>query len=813
MNQPDYKKFLPHLAAVAIFIVLVFAYFNPVLQGKELKQQDIMQWTGMSKEVVDHRETTGEEALWTNSMFGGMPAYQISVLYKANLMRYVDKALQLGLPHPTNLVFVTLIGFYFLLITLGVTTPLSIAGAIAFAFSSYFFIIIEAGHNSKAHAIAYMAPVVAGVLMAYRGRILLGSAIAMLALALQINANHLQITYYLGLILLILIITEAYNLIKEKNHSLFLKASLALAIGAIIAIGPNITSILLTYEYGKESTRGPSELTANEENKTTGLDKDYATGWSYGIGETMTLMIPDYKGGASEAIGAYDKDAIKNVDPQLKQAVAGQAAYFGDQPFTSGPVYAGAIICFLFILGLLIVEGRFKWWLLAATLLSITLSWGRHFMPLTDFFLDYIPGYNKFRTVSMTLVIAEFTMPLLAILTLNTIIKNPGILKEKINFLYASLGITLGFCLITWMAPGMFNEFFQQGEYDRFMKQLAEAKFSADQSSLFLDSLENARKALVSSDGMRSAIFILLAAGLVWAFINQKIKPVFLIAGIGFLTLIDMWAVNQRYLNKENYVSKNLIKNQIPLTAVNEQILQDKDPNYRVFNLTANPFNDATTSYYHKSIGGYHGAKLKRYQELIENQISKNNIQVLNMLNTRYVIVADQNTQQPMVQRNPGALGNAWFVKEIKWVPNADAELNELTSFDAAKTAVVDERFKTTIKNQNVISDSSGSISLVSYAPNHLAYQTIATSNQVAVFSEIYYDKGWNAYIDGNLVPHFRANYVLRGLEIPSGNHKVEFKFEPKTYHTGETISLASSILLILLLAGVAVFEIRKPEK
>lgn len=813
MNLPFYKKALPHAVAFLIFIAITFIYLNPLLKGKELRQNDITQWKGMSKEIVDHRDETGEEPLWTNSAFGGMPAYQISAIYKANLIRYVDRLFKLGLPHPANLMFLLLAGFYFLLVTLRVNTPLAIAGAIAFAFSSYFFIIIEAGHNSKAHAVAYMAPVIAGILIAYRGKILPGAAITGLFLALQVGANHLQVTYYLGIIVLFFIAAKAYEAIKEKQLKAFVTASAALAIAAVLAIGPNITSILLTYEYGKESTRGPSELTENKENKTTGLDKDYATSWSYGIGETLTLMIPDFKGGASVSVGMYDEEALKEVDPQLKQAVAGQSAYFGDQPFTSGPVYVGAIICFLFILGLFIVEGTVKWWLLAATILSVMLAWGRHFMPLTDFFLDYVPGYNKFRTVAMTLIIAEFTMPLLAILALRQVILTPSVIQEKIKHFYTAAGLTAGLSILIWLAPGMFNDFFQQGEYERFMQQLNEAKFSPDQSSMFLNSLEEARKELVTSDAIRSAIFILLAAALLWLVSKNKIRNNYAIIAIGALILIDMWAVNQRYLNKENFVSKNLIRNQFPLTPADQQILQDKGY-YRVFNLTVSSFNDATTSYYHKSIGGYHGAKLKRYEELIEeqqlrHQISKNNIQVLSMLNTKYFIVPDEN-RQPVVQVNPQALGAAWFVNEIKWVPDADAEIAALDDFDASQTAIVDERFKEVVSAPSP-TDAAGEIRLTSYAPNHLIYEASAPAPQVAVFSEIYYSKGWNAYIDGKPVAHFRANYVLRGLSVPAGNHKIEFKFEPKTYHTGETISLASSILLLLLVTGVIVYEIKKP--
>jgi len=815
MKNISFKNFTPHIVAIVVFIAISLIYLNPLLEGKKLKQMDVVNYKGASKEISDFREKTGEEALWTNSMFSGMPAYQISVAYKGNLTKQINKIFGLGLPHPANLIFLYLIGFYILLLVLGVNPWLSIGGAIAYAFSSYFFIVLEAGHNTKALAIGYMAPVLAGIILSFRGRYLLGGMLTALFLALELKSNHLQITYYLLLIVLILGIAELVKTIQEKSYMPFLKSIGVLIIASIIALSTCTANFWATYEYGNVTMRGKSELTFDKENKTSGLDKDYATAWSYGKAESLSLMIPNVKGGGTGAIGEHKK-ALEDIDPQYKQMVAGSNQYWGDQPFTSGPVYAGAVAVFFFVLGLFLVRGRFKWVLLAATIVSIVFAWGKNNMGLTSFLLDYFPAYNKFRSVSMILVIAELAIPLLAILAVKEIYENPDILKEKRNQFLIALGLTGGFCLLFYLSPRIFS-FLANGEYERITNQLAaqlqQNGYSGGEisqiTSNFLSNLEDARVTIFKADAIRSFLFIIMGAALLWLYSIRKLGKQVFVIGIIVLFLIDMWAVDKRYLNNENFASKKQVQNPFQLTPADQTILQDKDPHFRVLNLSVSTFNDASTSYYHKSVGGYHGAKLKRYQELIDFHISKNNIKVLNMLNTKYIIQPDQN-KQPMARLNYQALGNAWFVENHKIVENADEEIMALNDFDPATTVIIDKRFQEYLANYQNGKDSLANIIFTNYKPNYLAYEYKTTKDQLTVFSEIYYKHGWNAYVDGKLIPHFRANYVLRAMVVPAGQHKLEFKFEPKVYYVGESISLAGSIILILLVVGVGFIEIKK---
>jgi hypothetical protein len=816
MNKFNFKKTIPYLSAIVIFIIITLVYLSPLLEGKRLKQDDITRHKGMSKEVVDYREKTGIDPLWTNSMFSGMPAYQISVQYKGNLIRFIDDIFMLGLPHPAGLVFLYMLGFFILLIVLKVDPWLSIGGAIAFGFSSYFFIILEAGHNSKAHAIGYLAPVIAGIILTYRGKYMIGGVLTLLFLALEIHAGHPQITYYLVLLLLIFGISEFMVALKSKTIPSFVKSSVIVVVAGLIGVLTHITNLWATYEYGKDTIRGKTELTTNQENRTSGLDKDYATQWSYGIAESFSLLIPNAKGGATGLIGE-DENALKNVDPQLKETVANNANhYWGDQPFTSGPVYVGAIIVFLFIYGLFIIKGRMKWWLLAGTLLSIMLAWGKNFMPLTNFFMDYFPGYNKFRAVSMTMVIAELTIPILALLALNSVITDPSILKKKvklfqfqINPFYLSFGITGGLLLLFAAIPDAFFNFLSGQEVAGIVQQKKSNPEYATQISDFYSNVEIARKAIFRTDVLRSFVFILLAGIVLWAYSANKIKKGLTIGLISLLIFVDMWPVNKRYLNDEKFISNSKSENPYQKTRADELILKDVDPNYRVLNITVDPFSDAGTSYFHKSLGGYHGAKLRRYQELYDHHMkSKFNMSVLNMLNTKYIIQPDDK-KQPSVYPNMKALGNAWFVSEIKMVKNADEEIDALSDFKPEVTAIIDERFTKTLNGFRPEYDSTAKIQLITYAPNHLKYQTNTKSDQLAVFSEIYYDKGWNAYIDGTLTPHFRVNYVLRGMIVPAGKHLVEYKFEPKVFKIGEKISFASSLLVILLVLGIGFYEIR----
>lgn len=812
MNKIDFKKFIPHLVAVFMMVIITFAYFNPLLEGKKLQQSDIMHWKGMSKEITDYRDKTGDEPLWTNSMFGGMPAYQISVKHHSNYIGVLDKLFTLGLPHPAGIVFLYFIGFYILLISLRVNPWLAIAGSLAFTFSSYFFIILEAGHNSKAHAIGYMAPVIAGILLTYRGKIFAGSLLTAIFLSLEIMANHLQITYYLMIIVLLLVICILIDTIKKKTYNNFIKATAFLGVAALLAVATNITNLWSTWEYGKETIRGKTELTSEKENRTSGLDKDYATQWSYGVSETFTLMIPNAKGGASDYLGNNEK-AMEGIEPQIANNIAGQMQYFGDQPFTSGPVYAGAIMIFLFVLGLFITKGNTRWWLLAVTVLSIMLAWGKNFMPLTDFFLHYLPGYNKFRAVSMTLVMAELAIPLLATLALKVIYENREVLKQNKKPLFISLGITGGLAFILYLMPDAFFTFLSQNEIAAIEKQRQSISGNdLDGLNMVVAGLEEARINIFKADALRSVALILVAFGLIYAWIATKLNKGYLFAGLIALVLIDMVPIASRYLNKEDFEKKSVVANPYRATEADKLILKDTDKNFRVFNVTVSPFQDASTSYFHKSIGGYHGAKLRRYQELIDHHISQNNMNVLNMLNTKYFIVPGPD-KKPEIQINFQALGNAWFVEEIKMVDNADQEIDALTDFDPSRTAVVDKRFNDKISGFKPAEDSLASIELTEYAPNKLNYVSQSSIDQMAVFSEIYYDKGWKAFIDGKPAPYFRANYVLRAMIVPAGKHEIEFRFEPAVYYTGNMIASISSVIIILLAAIYAFLEYRKKNK
>lgn len=818
MKNITFKKVAPYLAAVLLFIIITFAFFSPMLEGKHIFQSDIAQFLGMSKEIVDFRTNTGQEPLWTNSMFGGMPAYQISTNYQANLIGFLDKVFTLGLPHPANLVFLYFIGFFFLLLVMKVDPWLSIAGAIGFAFSSFFIIIIDVGHNSQAHAIGYMAPVLAGFILTFRKKYIVGGLISAVFLSLELKANHPQITYYFVMLAILLGISELIQAIRQKTIRPYFMAVGVIFIAAGFALATNITSLWATYEYGNYTIRGKSELTSNKANRTSGLDKDYATQWSYGVGETMTLLIPNFYGGTDQKLGINSNTAkalrANNVPEENVTQFVDQhlPMYWGAQPFTAGPVYVGAIIFFLFILGLLIVKGPLKWWLLVATILSICLSWGHNFMALTNFFFSYLPGYNKFRSVTMILVIAEFAIPLLGMLALKEFFESKMPPKEMVKKLFIAVGITGGIALIFALVPNMFLNF--TGASDA-----ARAKQSGLPEWLMLGIRED-RQSLLQMDAWRTLVFIILAGVVMYAVLFNKIRKQYGYLILGALILIDMYPIAKRYLNDTSFRSRSEIATPYQPTPADDQILQDKTPDYRVLNLSVNTFNDASTSYFHKSLGGYHGAKLRRYQELIDEGIQKDiqifarnmntdSTNVVNMLNTKYLIILDNN-HQPAVFPNHNALGNAWFVKDFKMADNADAELEAVKTFNPKKTAIINKKFADDLKGFSPRRDTMDMIRMEHYAPNDLLYNYKIKSSGLAVFSEIYYAKGWNAYVDGKLTPHFQTDYVLRGMILPAGEHKVEFKFEPKVYTIGEKISLISSILLILVVIGLAVVEIRK---
>ena len=786
----DKKEIVPHVIAILLFLTITGVYFAPLFQGDKIYQGDIVNYIGASKELHDFREDTGKEALWTNRMFGGMPAYQISHHTPSNLTRFADKIVRFNFPKEASFVLIAFIGFYILLLSMGVAPPLAIAGALGFGLTSYLFIIIEAGHNTKAHAIGYMAPVLAGIIMSYRGKLLSGAAITALFLALQLRANHLQITYYLLMMVIAFGIFELVHAIKEKKVPQFVKIGMVLVFAAILAIGANIEKIWTTYEYGKYSTRSQSELTidGNQDNKTTGLNKDYATSWSYGKMETFNLMIPNLMGGASGSELSADSDVYKvlkkNRVPNAKNIIKRMPTYWGEQPFTSGPVYIGAVICFLFVLGTFIVKGRLKWWLITCTLLSFALAWGHNMMWLTDIFLDYVPGYNKFRSVSMILVIAELTIPLLGFLALKEILSENRDKQDVMKSLKYALGITGGLCLVFAFMGSFLFDFVSRGD-----TQLPDFIVSA---------LESDRASLLRSDSLRSLFFILLTGLSIYLFYTNKIKMVAFAVVIAVLVLADMLPVNKRYLNADDFVKARKMQQPFQKTAVDAQILADKELNFRVYNLAERLDAGARTSYFHNNIAGYHGAKLKRYQELIDMQLSKANASVVNMLNTKYIIRKGQSGDL-IASQNPSRYGPAWLVKELQVVANADEEMNLLSTFDLSNKALIDQRFGLSSTSYSAL----GSIELSSYEPNHLVYDVNVDEASFAVFSEIFYDKGWNAYINGELNEHYRVNYVLRGMNLPKGEYQIEFKFEPQAVAIGSNIALVSSCLIYLLFAFV----------
>ena len=807
-----FKKSIPYLVALVFFYLMTLIFYYPILEGKRLSQHDIDVYTGSSKEIADYRLKHDDEPIWTNSMFSGMPGYMISVLYKNNVSNFFAKIFLLGIPYPYGFLFVCFAGFFLLLLVLKVNVWISMIGSMAYALSTYLAIIMQAGHNTKMMAIAFMAPLLAGVILAFRKKYLLGSALVALFLALEINSNHLQITYYLLLIVLIYGLSEFINAIREHELLHFFKAVGMLLIAVALAMGVNSTNLMVTNEYLSYSTRGESELSLKKDDKTKGLDRSYATAWSYGIGETFTLLIPNTKGGATGAIGKNEA-AMEKVSPEWKQNIAQNNHYWGDQPSTSGPVYVGAIVMFLFLLGLFIIKSSFKWAMLAATIVSIVFAWGSNFMGFTNLMLDYLPLYNKFRAVSMTLVIAELCIPVIAAMALYEVYKNPGVLKEKAKYFYISFGLTGGLALLFALMPSVFFNFISAGESEQLNQQMSSQPQSAEQIQMFISQLETARISIFRADAWRSFGFILVSAALLFFYSRKKIPAYALLVVIGLCILIDLWPINRRYLNESHFVSRVKTEKPFAPSPADTEILQDKDPNFRVFNNTVSTFNDASTSYFHKSIGGYHGAKMGRYQELIEFQISKNNMKVLNMLNTKYFIMTDPSTNTPAARRNPEALGNAWFVPDYKIVLNADSELLALTDFDPRRELIVDKRFEELLSEYTPLSDSlmaldsTAFIRLTEYQPNKLVYDYRASAPKLTVFSEIYYSKGWKAYIDDKEVPYFRANYVLRAMVLPAGNHKIEFRFVPETYYLGERISFAASSLMVLLLLGAFGWE------
>ncbi len=807
----DWKKATPYVGAVLIFIILSLAYVYPVLQGKRLLQPDIVKFEGMAKEIKDFRAETGEEALWTNSMFGGMPAFQISVIYSNNVARFFHNLFTLGLPRPADMIFLYFAGFFIFLLMLKVNPWIAFLGALGFAFSSYHFIIIEAGHNAKALAIAYMAPILASIIYTFRGNYIPGAILFALFLALQLFSNHLQITYYLLILVVFYGIFELADQIKNKQLPNFIRASGILVAAAIVAVGVNMSGFWGTYEYTSETMRGGSELTIGEEQHASGLSREYITAWSYGKMETLTLLVPNLKGGASAQI-SENQTALNAVEPALRRNVGQASQYWGEQPFTSGPVYVGAVVLFLFFMSLFFLKGPLKWGFLTAAILAIMLSWGRNFMPLTDFFIDYVPGYNKFRAVSMTLVIAELVIPALAFLGLHQVFTGKVKIHLKHPAILTALAFTAGVSLILYLFPRAFFSFINSNEVNMFSEWIAEDPAQASTVRMVEQNLVNARVALLQTDAIRSFGFAMATAAVLLFFAAGKLKNAAFVVVLALLLVFDMWPVNRRYFDSSGFVPRRQVENPFQPTQANRQILQDNDLHFRVYNVTVSSFNETSTSWFHRSIGGYHGAKLQRYQELIDYHITQGNMDVLHMLNTRYFIVPGPD-RQPAASFNDDALGNAWFASELQWVENANEEILELYEIDPGYTALVDQRFSHYIETEPPAPESTDHIELIHYQPNKLIYTSRTSGPRLALFSEVYYPHGWKVFVNGEEADHFRANYILRGMIVPEGENEIEFRFEPRSFFLGERISFAFSALLVLSMAGFVFLKLKAWRK
>lgn len=814
------KKILPDLIAIALFAVLSFAYFFPAdIEGRILFQHDSSAGVGAGQEAIEYYEETGERTRWTNSLFGGMPTYQISPSYDTTQpLNWVERAYRLFLPEYVQLTFILMLGFYILMRAFSLSVWLSTLGSIVWAFSSYFFILISAGHIWKFITLAYIPPTIAGMVLVYRGKWLWGSVLTALFVALQIKSNHVQMSYYFLFVMLFMAIAYGVEAYKAKQLPRFWKATGVLVIAGLIGVATNLSNLYHTYSYSKETMRGKSELVYEgdaAQQTSSGLNRDYITQWSYGIGETWTLLVPNFKGGASVPLAA-NETAMKKANPLYSNIYTQLTQYFGEQPMTSGPVYVGAFVLFLFILGCFIVKGPMKWALLGATLFSILLSWGKNFMPLTDFFIDFVPMYNKFRAVSSILVIAEFTIPLLAILALKRIFDEPSVLKQTRNGLIVSTILTFGVALILWIWPS----FMGSGFIPTQEMQMLQNALSPNDLAPLVSNMSEMRAAMVSTDALRSMLVIAIGLAILYFFIIGKLKKTYTIGAIALLCLVDMWGVNKRYLNDEQFVPNSIKRTTFVQTPADKLILQDDALDYRVLNLTGSTFNENNTSYWHKSIGGYHAAKLRRYQEMIDHHISPeieaayneiaqasgvmeevdgSKFNVLNMLNTKYFVLPAGRNGEAIPIQNPYAYGNAWFVKNVSYVANANEEIETLYDINPRETAVVDKRFEETLKGVTTNNtDSLASITLTSYSPNHLVYETTNENDGIAIFSEIYYPDGWQVTIDGQPATLARANYILRALHLPAGKHVVEMKFDPQSLHLTESIAYGALVLLLI---------------
>jgi len=813
------RKSGPYILAVVLFLLISIVYFSPVLEGKKLQASDAMQFKGMAKEIVDYREATGKEALWSNNMFSGMPAYLTSTIYSGELFSKVQKSIT-AISQPVMILTFSFVFFFILCILLDIGVWTAFAASLAYGFMTFTFVVMVTGHLTKAHALTYTSLVVAGILLAYKKNKIGGSLIAALGLTFMLSANHLQMTYYAAILVLILGITYLIFAIREKTLPDFAKTTAFLLVAVLFAVGTNFSRLYTTYEYGKYSMRGQSELSLNGENKTSGLDQEYILDYSYDLGEAMTAFIPRFKGGGmSEPLSTSSETYKFLADSQgvanaKKIVEGGMPMYWGSQPISGAPFYFGAVLCFLFVLGIFLVKGKDKWWLIAVFVVSLLLSLGKNFSVLTNLMLDYFPGYNKFRDVKNIIVIQQFAMALLGVLAIKEVYQRKISDAEFMKGLKYSFGITGGLALLFAILPGIAGSF--TGNTDA---QYIQAGYPQQ----FINALMADRESALRIDAFRTFVFVALAAAGLWAYWNNKIKAQYAIVLWSVLVLGDMWPVNKKYFNNDNFTSKKEVAVPFKETVADKEIKKDKDIYYRVLNLQ-NPFADGRTPYFHKSLGGYHGAKMKRYSELIKYSIEPEMktliagfkkpasidsvmslLPVINMLNTKYYIY---DPAQPPLS-NTHALGNVWLVKEVKLVDKADDEISSLQHFDPKSTAIVNRSFEQALGGFKTGS-GEGEIRLTEYKPNYLKYEAMVNSgSQLAVFSEIYYPKGWKSFIDGKETEHIPANFVLRAMVIPSGKHQIEFKFEPASYFIGNKVSLASSILLLLAIAGYLFYSFK----
>ncbi|MDC7993672.1 YfhO family protein [Altibacter sp. HG106] len=802
------KKLLPHLIVVLLFVLIALLFFSPVLQGKVLLQSDIVQYTGMSKQQKDIAATTGEEAYWTDAAFGGMPTYQLGAKYPHNYIKELDLAIRI-LPRPADYLLLYFVGMYLLFLVLKIDYKLAFLGALAFGFSTYLIIILGVGHNAKAHAIAYMPLVLSGILLTFRKKYFYGFLLTSVALALELVANHIQMTYYL--LLLVICIGVAYGIDAFRKQQLkhYFTAIGIMAVGAVIALGLNATNLMATKEYADTSTRGQSELTLTAEGvpkeNSNGLDYEYITQYSYGLWESFNLFIPNFMGGGSADPLPENSETVETLlrmgaSPQEAQQLAGQVpAYWGDQPIVAAPAYIGAVVIFLSVLALFLIKGRLRWWIVTAFVLSLLLSWGKNFNFLTELFIDTVPLYNKFRAVSSIQVIIELILPVLAVVGLHQYFNDFVATEKRKKALLWATGIAGGTAMLFLVGKHALLDF--ASPYDALFREQLGAEL--------VEAIRTDRATLLTQDAIRTLVLVLLAATVLWFHLKGKIKQSLTILLLAVLICFDLIGVDRRYVTNDDFVSKRVMEAPFQETGADTQILADTDGHFRVFDATTDAFNSGRASYYHKALGGYHAAKPGRMSDLYDFYLSEGDVGILNMMNVRYIITQNQNGG-PVAQRNPYANGNAWFVENAIIAANADEEIRRLDSLDTKQTAVVHQSFESMLPERFIAPDSTASIELTSYLPNKLVYETKADSPQMAVFSEVFYPHGWKVTIDGKPTDYYRANYALRAMTIPAGVHQVVFTFEPEVIQTGSTISLVSTLLFVLIAVGGVVWWFKR---